>query len=68
MQQLCIVFFDTLCYVFFRHVKVYNSSFKVVHSFEYAASILSMGIAVSCRVAAGPYIALIVLHFCQLRP
>ncbi|XP_062404127.1 U3 small nucleolar RNA-associated protein 15 homolog [Sardina pilchardus] len=28
-----------------RHVKVYNSSYKVVHSFEYAASILSMAIS-----------------------
>ncbi|KAL2093536.1 hypothetical protein ACEWY4_010848 [Coilia grayii] len=28
-----------------RHVKVYNSSFKVVNSFEYAASILSLAIS-----------------------
>lgn len=28
-----------------RHVKVYNSAYKVVHSFEYAASILSMAIS-----------------------
>jgi len=35
-----------------RHVKVYNSSFKVVHSFEYAASILSMGIAADDGVLA----------------
>ncbi|KAK2848448.1 hypothetical protein Q7C36_010130 [Tachysurus vachellii] len=28
-----------------RHVKVYNSSYKVVHSFDYAASILSLDLA-----------------------
>ncbi|MCI4379567.1 hypothetical protein PGIGA_G00229640 [Pangasianodon gigas] len=28
-----------------RHVKVYNSSYKVVHSFDYAASILSLALA-----------------------
>lgn len=33
----------------FRHVKVYNTAnYKVVHNFDYAASILSLGLAVSC--------------------
>lgn len=32
----------------FRHVKVYNTTnYKVVHNFDYAASILSLGLAVS---------------------
>lgn len=35
----------------FRHVKVYNSSYKVVHNFDCDASILSMAIAV-CLVHA----------------
>lgn len=30
----------------FRHVKVYNSSYKVVHNFDCDASILSMAVAV----------------------
>lgn len=33
--------------LYFRHVKVYNTAnYKVVHNFDYAASILSLGLAV----------------------
>ncbi|XP_026870953.2 U3 small nucleolar RNA-associated protein 15 homolog [Electrophorus electricus] len=35
-----------------RHVKVYNSSYKVVHSFDYAASILSLAVAPEDEVVA----------------
>lgn len=38
MQSLCL---------FSRHVKVYNTTnYKVVHNFDYAASILSLALAV----------------------
>ncbi|XP_076848975.1 U3 small nucleolar RNA-associated protein 15 homolog [Brachyhypopomus gauderio] len=35
-----------------RHVKVYNSSYKVVHSFDYATSILSLAVAPDDEVVA----------------
>ncbi|KAG9272989.1 U3 small nucleolar RNA-associated protein 15 homolog [Astyanax mexicanus] len=35
-----------------RHVKVYNSSYKVVHNFDYATSILSLAVAPDDEVMA----------------
>uniref|UniRef100_A0A3B4D419 U3 small nucleolar RNA-associated protein 15 homolog n=1 Tax=Pygocentrus nattereri TaxID=42514 RepID=A0A3B4D419_PYGNA len=35
-----------------RHVKVYNSSYKVVHNFDYATSILSLAVAPDDKVIA----------------
>lgn len=49
-KSSCICYEPYLTYYFclsFRHVKVYNTTnYKVVHNFDYAASILSLGLAV----------------------
>lgn len=54
MQSLCLSF---------RHVKVYNTTnYKVVHNFDYSASILSLALAVRNYIQPFYYVLLLIFH------
>lgn len=54
-----------ILFLSFRHVKVYNTTnYKVVHNFDYAASILSLALAV--RKYIPPFLTLLLLHIFKL--